>query len=82
MMITHDTEKQMFLIEKEEGLCSMEYTLADRTVTVTHTNVPDALSGQGLASQLAQALYDWTQKKGYGLLSDCTYMTHWLSKKK
>lgn len=81
MEIVHDKAQHMFLIEKEEGKSYMEYTLDGNTVTVIHTVVPDALSGQGIAGRLAGALYAWAQEEGYRLLSDCTYMTHWLSKK-
>ncbi len=81
MEIVHDQEQHTFLIENPEGRSYMEYTQEGNTVTVIHTVVPDALSGKGIAGHLAGALYSWAKEEGYTLLSDCTYMTHWLSKK-
>ncbi len=81
MMIIHDKEQHMFRIEKEEGVSYIEYALEGRTMTVLHTVVPKALSGQGLAGKLAEAAYAWAKEENLTLLSDCSYMTHWLEKK-
>ncbi len=80
-MVTHEKETHRFIIEKPEGTCYMEYTLQDMTCTVLHTVVPKALSGQGLAGQLAQACYDWAMANHYTLHSECSYMTAWLKRK-
>ena len=80
-MVIHDCKQHRFLIERPEGSSYMEYTLSDSTVTVIHTAVPKALAGQGLAGELALSLSAWAKKEELTLLSDCSYMTHWLSRK-
>ena len=80
-MILHSQENHRFQIKKPEGLCYLEYAIDGNRCTVLHTVVPDALSGQGLASQLAQAFYDWAHGASYIILSDCSYMTAWMKRK-
>ena len=80
-MIVHEEKTHRFIISKPEGLCYLEYTQEGSDVTVLHTVVPKSLSGQGIASRLAKAFYDWATTHGYTIHSDCSYMTAWLARK-
>lgn len=80
-MIIHEKENHRFVLPKPEGLCCLEYNLEGTLCTVIHTVVPDSLSGQGLAGQLAQAFYDWASSQGFSVHSDCSYMTGWMKRK-
>lgn len=81
-MITHNTKTHRFEIEYPEGTAYLEYEDKDGVVTVLHTIVPDALSGQGIAASLAKAFYDWVSENHYPMKSDCSYMTAWLKRNK
>ena len=63
-----------------EGEAYMEYEIAGGTLTVMHTRVPDALSGRGLAGELAKRVAAFAKDAGLALVSECTYMTAWLEK--
>ncbi len=63
-----------------EGEAYMEYEIAGDTLTVMHTRVPDALSGRGLAGELAKRVAAFAKDAGLALASECTYMTAWLEK--
>ena len=52
-MIIHDEAHCRFLQEDPKGTAYMEYTCAGNILTVTHTKVPDALAGRGIAGKLA-----------------------------
>ena len=54
-MIIHDEAHCRFLQEDPKGTAYMEYTCAGNILTVTHTKVPDALAGRGIAGKLASA---------------------------
>lgn len=53
-MVTHDIKNHKFKIESPKGLSCLEYDLTGHVFTVLHTIVPAALSGKGLAAQLAK----------------------------
>ena len=72
-MVTHDIKNHKFKIESLKGLSCLEYDLTGHVFTVLHTIVPAALSGKGLAAQLAEAAYNWAVKNRYTVRSDCTY---------
>ena len=63
-----------------EGEAYMEYEIAGGTLTVMHTRVPDALSGRGLAGELAKRVAAFAKDAGLALASECMYMTAWLEK--
>lgn len=79
-MVNHDTTAHKFTIENPEGVSWLEYREDDHSVTVLHTVVPSALSGRGLAGQLADAAYRYTQDQHKEILSECSYMTTWLKR--
>ena len=58
-----------------EGLrCEADYVLHGRTLTCTHTGVPRALEGRGIAAQLVQALLDWARSEGLKVVPACSYV--------
>lgn len=71
-----------FLQEDPKGTAYMEYTCAGNILTVTHTKVPDALAGRGIAGKLASAFYEWAIRHHYIVHSECSYMSHWMEKNK
>ena len=79
-MVTHDIKNHKFKIESPKGLSCLEYDLTGHVFTVLHTIVPAALSGKGLAAQLAEAAYSWAVQNRYTVRSDCTYMTAWMKR--
>ena len=62
-MIIHDEAHCRFLQEDPKGTAYMEYTCAGNILTVTHTKVPDALAGRGIAGKLASAFYEWASRQ-------------------
>lgn len=73
-MIIHDEARHRFLKEDPRGTAYMEYTCAGNIRTVTHTKVPDALTGRGIAAELASAFYEWASRHHYIIHSECSYM--------
>ncbi|HET6933382.1 MAG TPA: GNAT family N-acetyltransferase [Candidatus Angelobacter sp.] len=51
-----------FELEREGHVAYLEYALAAGVLQLIHTEVPEALRGQGLASELAQSALDWARE--------------------
>ena len=51
-----------FELEREGHVAYLEYALGAGVLQLIHTEVPEALRGQGVASELAQSALDWARE--------------------
>ena len=70
-----DGARGAFYIEVDgERVAEMIYRRANPTrITVIHTEVSDALSGQGVARKLLDALVAWARATGTRVVATCPY---------
>lgn len=47
-------------------------------VVMTHTEVPEELRGEGIASELVQQALDDVRKRGEKVLPQCPFVSSWL----
>jgi len=78
--IRHLPEQQRFLIEPQPGgpTGELDYQLTPGTVVFTHTGVPHALRGQGLAAELVEAGLHWAEAQGLRVVPACSYVEAYL----
>jgi hypothetical protein len=53
-----------FELDRDGQTAFLEYNLAGNVLQLIHTEVPSALQGIGLASELAQSALDWARERG------------------
>lgn len=53
---------------------------ADGHRVLTHTEVPNAFSGQGIGSRLARAVFDDARANGITLVLKCPFMAAWFAR--
>lgn len=51
-----------FELEHEGQVGHLEYNLAGNVLQLIHTEVPEALRGKGLASELAKSALEWARE--------------------
>jgi hypothetical protein len=51
-----------FELERDGLVAYLEYTLSGNVLGLIHSEVPEALRGQGLASELAKTALDWARE--------------------
>ena len=73
MDIRHDTAASRFETTVDGQLCVCQYRLFGKTMMLTHTGVPQALRGRGIAALLVQAALDHARAKGLKVRPDCSY---------
>jgi predicted GNAT family acetyltransferase len=62
-----------------DGLrCEADYRLDGRTMHMTHTGVPRALEGRGIAAALVKAALQWAREQGYRVNPVCSYVQVYL----
>jgi uncharacterized protein len=77
-MITHETQRFSTVIDGH--LAKLDYTCDGTIMTITHTNVPDALGGRGIAGQLTQAAFDHARAAGWKIVPACSYAAAWVKR--
>jgi uncharacterized protein len=61
-------------------LAVAEYVLGPTTITFTHTRVPDALAGRGIASQLVEAGLAMARTRNLRVIPRCSFVAAYMRK--
>jgi predicted GNAT family acetyltransferase len=78
--ITHDPAAHCFECVVEGQRCVAEYHLRGRVLHVTHTAVPPALQGRGIAAALVEAVLAHARGEGLHIEPDCSYVRAYLQR--
>ena len=78
--IRHEPSASRFTttVDGHEGF--VEYAQADGTLTITHTVVPAAIGGRGIAARLVRAALDHARATGLKVVPQCSYAAAFLDK--
>ena len=69
----HEPAHQRFTLPTTP-LSVLDYHLRAGQVVFTHTGVPPAYQGQGLAAQLVEAGLQWARSQGLKVVPACSYV--------
>ncbi len=73
MDIAHDIRLHQFHVEVEGHRGVSNYVLHDGVMTITHTEVPPAIGGRGIAAALTRAALDTARREGWKVVPACSY---------
>lgn len=76
--IRHDSAAQRFETVVDGQHCELDYRLAGKVMTITHTGVPVPVEGRGIASALTRAAMDAARAEGWTVVPACAYAAAWL----
>lgn len=71
--ISHETQHPRFSTSVDRHLCVLDYHLSAAVMTITHTGVPTAVGGKGIAAALTQAALDTARANGWRVVPTCSY---------
>lgn len=81
--VLHQPDKQRFVTELDGQESVLEYRLLpDQGIDFTHTFVPVALRGHGIAEKLVRTGLDWARQQGFEITSSCWYVSRFLKRRK
>ena len=80
MNIEHQPDAHRFAAVLPEGTAELEYTLKDRTLTITHTYVPNAARGHGVASKLMAAALEYADAQGLTVVPLCSFAVSYMAR--
>ncbi len=78
--ITRNDAHDRFETTVDGVLCVLEYRLRGDVMTITHTGVPDAVGGRGIAAALTRFALDDARREGRRVVPACAYSIAWLAK--
>lgn len=78
--VIHNPTAKRFEIEIEGCLAMLKYEMQPGKMICTHTEVPEALSGRGLGSRLAQAALEYARQKELKVWPLCSFVAGYIQK--
>jgi predicted GNAT family acetyltransferase len=76
--VQNNTGASRFEIEVDGPLAVTEYVRDGDTITFTHTKVPTALEGRGIASKLAHAALEYARTQRLKVVPICPFVTSYI----
>lgn len=73
MDIRHDPGSRQFHVEVDGHTGVLDYDLREAVMTITHTGVPDAIGGRGIAAELTRTALDTARANGWKVIPACSY---------
>lgn len=66
---------------QEDGVeAYVEYELDGDVMTITHTIVPEAIGGRGIAGRLVAQAFETARANGWKVRTQCSYAAAWAQK--
>lgn len=78
MTVHHEPDRRRFVIRQDGLEATADYELDGDTLILTHTLVPEAQRGRGVADELARAAFAYARGQHLGVLPRCPFMASWL----
>ena len=78
--IEHNPSQSRFQWIEGHSLCVLDYELADGILTITHTGVPKAVGGRGIAADLSRAALDTARANGWRVRPLCSYVATYIDR--
>lgn len=78
MDVIHDSRASRFHVDVDGHRGELDYTLHDGgprggVMTITHTGVPPAIGGRGVAAELTRVALDTARREGWKVIPACPY---------
>lgn len=78
--IRHQPDQHRFTTEVDGHAAYVEYEPAQDAIAITHTIVPAAIGGRGIAGELVRAAMAYARDSGLKVRPDCSYADDWMRK--
>lgn len=78
--VRHAPERHRFEAVVDGTTAYLTYERGDGVVAMTHTVVPPAIGGRGVAGDLTRTAVAWADSEGLAVDPQCSYVRAWISK--
>ncbi|MGB3288760.1 MAG: GNAT family N-acetyltransferase [Burkholderiaceae bacterium] len=78
--VQHNLAQQRFEWTEDGLLSVLEYQLQNGVMAITHTGVPEAVGGRGIAADLAKTALDTAKAQGWAVRPLCSYVAAYMKR--
>jgi uncharacterized protein len=78
--VRNNTAESRFELDVDGHTAAAYYELSGGVITFTHTEVPQALSGRGIGSQLAKGALDIARAQKLKVVAQCPFIAGYIAK--
>lgn len=71
--VEHDPVAQRFTARVRGHVALLDYQIKRRRMVITHTEVPEAIGGRGIAGELTRVALRWARENKYKVVPACSY---------
>jgi predicted GNAT family acetyltransferase len=71
--VRHYPERRRFETSVDGHDCEIDYELAGGVMRITHTGVPTAVGGRGIAAEMTRFALDTARTNGWKVVPACSY---------
>ncbi|MDQ6695457.1 MAG: N-acetyltransferase [Chloroflexota bacterium] len=80
LKIEHNEAKHRYEVEVGGETAFADYTLTPGKISFTHTEVPDAVEGQGVGGKLVKSALDDARTKGLEVMPVCPFVAAYIKR--
>jgi predicted GNAT family acetyltransferase len=78
--VRDNAARHRFELDADGHTAVAHYSLAPGAITFTHTEVPAALGGRGIGSQLARGALEQARARGLKVVAQCPFIAGYIAK--
>jgi len=78
--VSHDEASHQFSAEVDGHRAVLDYTLTGSVMNITHTGVPPAIGGRGVAAELMQAALSAARERHWTVNPICSYAVAYMKR--
>lgn len=78
--VVHNPEKKRFEIQIGDQISMVKYVMGSKEIIFTHTEVPEAFEGRGIAGKMAKAAIEYAKEHGLRIRPMCPYIAEYIKR--
>lgn len=83
MDVTHNRKRNRFEVALGGGeVAELSYTLEPGTLSITHTYVPNAARGQGVAGRITEVALEYARREDLEVVPLCSYAAAYMARQR
>ena len=79
LIVQHNRKQQRFEIIVDGKTALAEYSINGNTMIFTHTETPDEMRGNGIASKIAKTALDYAREYNYIVKPACSFFRDFIA---
>ncbi len=80
MNITHNQSENRFEVIVDGETAYIDYILHEGSIALTHTIVPERISGRGIGTALVKHAFNYAKEKNLAVKPYCSFVVEFLNK--